>query len=276
MTSISSTNKSRELLMAVSAGGICLAMAEILSLIKVFEMPQGGSVTAASMLPIILFALCFGPGYGLVLAFAYSLLQTFIGGYLMSFPQVLLDYTVAFTGLGIAGFFAAKKSVRELESNMLRRLKLIPVWRIVLGTSLAILMRLISSFLAGIVFWAEYAPEGQTVWGYSLAYNASYLIPETLITLVVLFALSSTLLVTKNVPVADTTPRMTKKAWILTVIISLLPVFGQIFLIVWTFDKTSPRSKKIYSAIFLGLIVLAFGVWIGISLAQKAPFVPFQ
>jgi len=190
---LSQSSQNREKIMAVAAGGICLALAEVLSLLKVYEMPQGGSVTPASMLPIILFALCFGPVWGLGAAFLYSVLQIMIGGYIMAPAQVLCDYTLAFTALGTAGFFAAKSSERIAETNILRRLRLIPFWKIMAGTIIAMMGRLVFSFISGIVFYGSYAPEGQAVWIYSLAYNGSYLIPEAIITLAVLLAMYETL-----------------------------------------------------------------------------------
>ena len=183
------SSKNREKIMAVAAGGICLALAEVLSIFKLYEMPQGGSVTPASMLPIILFALCFGPVWGLGVAFLYSILQVMIGAFIMSPLQVLCDYTLAFTALGAAGFFAAKSSLRTAEPNILRRLRLIPYWKIMIATVVAMMGRLAFSFISGIVFYASYAPEGQAVWLYSLIYNGAYLIPEAVITLLALLGL---------------------------------------------------------------------------------------
>ena len=190
---LNQSSQNREKIMAVAAGGICLALAEVLSLLKVYEMPQGGSVTPASMLPIILFALCFGPAWGLGVAFLYSILQIMIGGFIMAPVQVLCDYTLAFTALGTAGFFAAKSSERIAETNILRRLRLIPFWKIMVGTIISMMGRLVFSFISGIVFYGSYAPEGQAVWVYSLAYNGSFLIPEAIITLAVLLAMYETL-----------------------------------------------------------------------------------
>lgn len=270
MSEIRSSKSTRDFLMAISAGGICLALAETLSLIKVFEWPQGGSITPASMLPIILFSLCFGPGWGIGVAFCYSLLQTFIGGYILSFPQVLLDYTVAFTVLGLAGLFAAKKSTRMEETNILRRLTLIPVWRIVVATFTAIAIRLVSHFFAGIFFYAEYTPPGQTIWGYSLAYNAAFLIPEAIITVVALFTLLGTLVFQKK-----TQEKMSPSLWLITILVSFIPIIGQIFLIVWSFDTKAPRGRRIYSRIFLIIILLVCFTWIVLSLLAKQPYNPF-
>jgi len=192
-SALTNRRKNRERIMAIAAGGICLALAEVLSLLKVFEAPQGGSVTPASMLPIILYALCFGPGWGLGVAFLYSLLQMMIGGYILSPLQAMCDYTFAFTFLGAAGFFAAKSSVRKAEMNIIRRLALIPYWKIVAATVAAILGRFVFSFISGIVFYADYAPKGQAVWIYSILYNGGYLLPEAVITVAVLLAISGAL-----------------------------------------------------------------------------------
>lgn len=264
------SSKNREKIMAVAAGGICLALAEVLSLLKVFEMPQGGSVTPASMLPIILFALCFGPSWGLGVAFLYSILQAFIGGYILAPAQVLLDYTFAFTLLGTAGFFAAKKSLRTAETNILRRLHLIPYWKILLSTLLAILLRLFCSFLSGIVFYASYAPEGQTVWVYSLVYNASFLIPEAIITIAVLMAMMETL---RFHPVVQDAKRMSIREWVFTIIITLIPIYGQVMLVVWAFDTNAKTAKKVWGRVVLSVIAVLFAVWITASIIQGAPVV---
>lgn len=182
------SSKSREKLLAISAGGICIAIAFVLSISKFYTMPQGGSVTPASMLPIIFFALCFGPGWGFAAAFIFSLLQL-IGGEILMPVQVLLDYTLAFTSLGFAGFFAAKMPVRITETNIFRRLRLVPFYKTVLAVIISMLGRLVFTFISGIVFWAEYAGEGQAVWIYSLGYNGTYLIPEAVITIILLFAM---------------------------------------------------------------------------------------
>jgi len=181
--------KNRERIMAVAAGGICLALAEVLSLLPIAHLPEGGTVTPASMLPIILFALCFGPGWGLSVAFIYSILQALIGSYIVGPWQALLDYTLAFSVLGLAGFFAAKAKDRMAETHILKRLRLVPLWKIILAILLTISLRLVCHVVSGIVFFASYAPEGQAVWVYSLGYNASFLVPEAIITVVFLLAI---------------------------------------------------------------------------------------
>jgi thiamine transporter len=264
-----STN--REKIMAVAAGGVCLALAEVLSIMKIYEMPQGGSVTLASMLPIILFALCFGPAWGLGAAFIYSGMQLLIGAYFLTPVQVLLDYTLAFTALGVAGFFAEKKEDRLRESNILKRLKLIPIWKIALATIVSMLGRLVFSYISGIVFYGSYAPEGQPVWLYSLLYNGTFLLPEAVITFMALIILLQSLALR---PKTADEEKMPASGWAVMILISLIPVFGQIALIVWALDKKSKRARKMYSVVFLTLIFAGFVVWLVASVV-KGDFIKF-
>ncbi|MBO4926771.1 MAG: energy-coupled thiamine transporter ThiT [Clostridiales bacterium] len=176
------------MILAVATGGVCLALSYVLSLIKIYEMPQGGSVTPASMLPILFFCLCFGVKKGFCVTFAYSLLQL-INGYFMHPAQVILDYTLAFTILGVAGFFAASEKKRLQTANPIRRLKLVPFWRIGSAVFLAFLLRFISHVLSGVIFYAEYAGD-QNPWVYSILYNGSFLLVEAAITTVILIGVS--------------------------------------------------------------------------------------
>lgn len=183
----------KEKIQAAAAGGLALALSEILSLIKIFEMPQGGSVTPASMLPVILYALCFGPGWGFLAAFAYSLLQLMIGSYIVSPLQALCDYTLAYSALGIAGFFAVNRIMRAKENRIQGRLRIIPLWKIAAGTITAITGRLIFSVIAGVVFFKEFVPEGRAPIVHSFVYNGSFLAVESAITVAVLIALCGSL-----------------------------------------------------------------------------------
>ena len=264
-------SSNREKIMAVAAGGICLALAEVLSVIKMFEMPQRGSVTLASMLPIILFALCCGPAWGLGAAFIYSGMQLLIGAYFLTPVQVLLDYTFAFTALGVAGFFAARREDRIKESNILKRLGLIPVWKIALATVVSMFGRLVFSYISGIVFYGSYAPEGQPVWLYSLLYNGTFLLPEAAITFLALVILMPSL---RLHPEKVEEEKMSASDWAVAILVSLIPVFGQIALIVWALDNKSKRAKKLYSVVFLTLIFAGFVVWLVASIV-KGDFIKF-
>ena len=147
---------------------LCIALAFILSYVKLYEMPQGGSVTLASMLPIFMFAYAYGVGPGMAVGFAYGLLQFVQGGWFVHPIQFLLDYPLAFAMLGFAGI------ARKLPDK----------WGLAAGILLGTFMRFLCAFLTGAFYWGEGAGE-QHVLVYSAVYNGTYLIPETIICLVI-------------------------------------------------------------------------------------------
>lgn len=179
----------KEMILTIATGGICLALAFVLSQIKLFSMPQGGTITPASMLPIFFFCLCFGAKKGLCVAFLYSLLQL-IGGYFVHPAQVLLDYIAAFTALGLSGFFAASAKKRLTTSNPIARIKMVPFWRIIVAVVFSSAVRCLCHVVAGVIFFAEYAGE-QNVWIYSTGYNASFIAVEAAITCALLAGVSA-------------------------------------------------------------------------------------
>lgn len=149
-----------------SAMGIALAM--VTSYIKVWEMPMGGSVTLLSMLFISLIGYWFGARYGILAGAAFGILQFLIDPYMLSIPQVLFDYPLAFGALGLSGFFRKQKFGLQI------------------GYAVGVLGRFVFSTLSGVIFFAAYAPEGMNPWVYSALYQGTYLGTEGIITLIVL------------------------------------------------------------------------------------------
>ena len=154
-------------------GAIMVALAQILSYIKIMELPNGGSLTPA-MFPILLFAVRWGLKDGLLAGFVFGLLQLiFDGAYAWGWQSMLLDYLVAFPPLGLAGLFKGKK------------------WGIFAGTVLGCLGRFIVHFISGITIYRIYAPTEilGTVFDepnlYSLVYNGSYMLPNTILALAI-------------------------------------------------------------------------------------------
>lgn len=160
-SSLTSTKK-----LVYSAMGIALAM--VTSYIKVWEMPMGGSVTLLSMLFVCLIGYWFGPKYGLITGAAFGLLQFILNPYMVSIPQVLLDYPLAFGALGLSGFFCNKK------------------YGLQIGYVMGVLGRFVFSTLSGVVFFASYAPEGMNPWVYSSLYQGTYLGAEGILTLILI------------------------------------------------------------------------------------------
>ena len=177
-------------------GALMVALAFVLSVIPLPKMPQGGSVTLFSTLPIIVMSFRHGLKWGVGTAAVYGVLQTFAGLNNVAAAQtpgamflcILLDYMVAYAALGLTGPIAnrlafAKSSATELSSR--RELAAMAAAIAITG-----LVRLACSFLSGILIWGAYAPEGTPVWIYSLVYNSSWCVLDVMIALLATLALS--------------------------------------------------------------------------------------
>lgn len=179
------TDKHRTYKLVMAA--LMVAIATVLNEFAKFDSPflHGGSVTVFSQVPIISMGYIFGPTWGLATGFTFSLLQVVFG--LSSFSYVkgivayivlaLFDYIVPYTLLGLGGIFKGKFKNTSLELTV--------------GTLMVCAIRFLCHFGTGITIWGEWT-EGKAVkevLAYSLSYNAGYMIPETIITLVGILAL---------------------------------------------------------------------------------------
>jgi len=182
-----SLNSNREYILRISTGGICLALAFVLSQLKLFEMPMGGTVTPASTLPIIVYGVAFGPVWGFIISFIFSLLQL-IGGWLVTPFQVILDYTIGYTALGFAGFAALKAGSRTKMSGALNRFRNASLVKVIAFTVVAYFVRWLGSVASGVIFYSEYAADAgyDSALVYSMVYNGSFLLADLAILAVVL------------------------------------------------------------------------------------------
>lgn len=187
------TNNNRILLLAESA--MMVALGTVLSLIKVYEAPFGGSVTLLSMAPIILLSLRRGVKVGLPAAFVYSVLQLILGINNVAWVPsaggrilcILFDYILAFSVLGLAGAATMLCPTGNEKTNL---------WiAAVVGTLAVVLLRFACHIVSGAVIWYAldlewYADDpGHIVhkygaWLFSLVYNAGFMVPETLETVI--------------------------------------------------------------------------------------------
>ena len=174
--STATNRKSHLYVRMLCEGAILLAMGLVLNALKLYQFPNGGSVDLA-MIPIFFFAIRWGAGPGLLVGFAFGLLQMFIDGAIAwGWQSLLLDYLVAFTPLGLAGLFRYRKG------------------GIFAGTLLGCILRFIVHYISGVTIYAIVAPTELFAmtftepWMYSLAYNGSYMLVDTVICLAV-FAL---------------------------------------------------------------------------------------
>ena len=153
---------------------VMLALAFALSCAKLFEMPMGGSVTVASMLPIMLISIKYGVGTGLATGAVYSftqLMQAFASANVFPYCEtgkalvlcVLFDYLVPFTLIGLAGVFHKLKLTKNVELN------------VYIGIVSAVVLRFLCHFLTGVVIWRQWAPDGMGKYLYSFLYNSGFL-----------------------------------------------------------------------------------------------------
>ena len=148
---------------------MAIALATVTSIIKLWKMPMGGSVTLFSMLFIVLIGYWYGTGAGLTTALAYGILQLVLDPYIISLPQMLIDYIFAFGALGLSGL------VSKSKNGLLK------------GYIIGVLGRYAFAFLSGWIFFATYMPEFfNSAAIYSLAYNGAYLGVEAVITIILL------------------------------------------------------------------------------------------
>lgn len=166
------TNPARWGVQALAEIGIAIALAAVLGQLRLFVMPQGGSVSL-ELLPIIFIAVRRGVVPALVAGLLYGMLQLLLPGAFVYHPaQAALDYPLAFMALAAAGLVVVRG------------------WKgLILAVGLAVAGRLVFHFLSGLIFFAEYAPSWEAPWLYALTYNLLYLVPEGALTVLLLWPL---------------------------------------------------------------------------------------
>lgn len=154
-------------------GAVFVALAQILGYIKLFALPNGGSITL-NMLPIFVFCARWGFAPGILASFALSLLQLLLdGAYAWGWQSILGDYLLAYTVIGLAGLF------HKQEKGFF------------IGSVIGALARLLVAWVVGAVVWGEYMPDsffGMTMtspWVYSAIYNGSYILADLILCLIV-------------------------------------------------------------------------------------------
>lgn len=169
----------------LTESAVMLALATVLSLVKLIQLPYDGSVTAASMVPLIVIAYRYGSGWGVFTGFVYGLLQivfssslSYVTGVWSVLAVVLLDFGVAFAAAGLGGLFRRMKS----QPNAL-----------MCGSVLVCVVRFLCHVVSGATVWAGISIPTAAALTYSIAYNATYMLPETIITAAAAYFLGSVL-----------------------------------------------------------------------------------
>ncbi len=163
----------------LTESAIMIALATVLSFIKLWDFPAGGSITIASMFPIAVIAYRYGAPWGIFTAIVHGIVQQLVSLSTLSYVTtwqsvvavILLDYVVAFAVVGLAGVFR-KKIAR-------------PSTALVMGSLLACVLRYLCHVISGATVWAGLSIPDEAALIYSISYNATYMIPETIILLLV-------------------------------------------------------------------------------------------
>lgn len=145
---------------------VAMALALVTSFIKFASLPMGGSITLFSMFFICFIGYLYGVKTGVMTGVAYGILQLIIGPYIYAPLQVLLDYPLAFGALGLSGLFYKKK------------------FGLMTGLVVGMAGRYVCHVVSGYVYFASYAPEGMNPLIYTLGYNATYIVPEMIATVI--------------------------------------------------------------------------------------------
>ena len=153
---------------ALTISALLIALAMILSQIKVYSMPQGGSVTLFSLLPIALCSYLLGPKKGIMAGIALGLVNLIFGPYVIHPAQLLLDYPLAFGAMGVGGIFRNTKN------------------GLTVSYLIGLLGRYFFAVLSGVIFFGSYAPEGFSALTWSLWYNITYIAAEGTATIIVI------------------------------------------------------------------------------------------
>lgn len=169
----SKSTKNKVLMLTESA--VMIAFATVLSIVKIVDMPYGGSVTACSMLPLLIIAYRYGTKWGLLTSFTYGVIQMFLGmdnlSYATSFwaaiAIILLDYFVAFVVLGLGGLF---RKITKTQGQALCAASVVTGF-----------LRYLCHTISGCTVWAGMALPTKDALIYSLSYNLTYMLPEIIV-----------------------------------------------------------------------------------------------
>lgn len=166
---------------SIALAGICIAMSFVLSYVKLWEMPQGGSITFVSLLPVMLYAYVYGVKKGVLIGLIYGIMQAMQDPFNIHPAQFILDYPIAFTMIGFTGIFANLKAIK------------LPQIRFALGAIIAATLRFIVHVLSGVfAFGADAHNYGfDNFWLYSAGYNSFVFVDLALVLVAAVVLLSS-------------------------------------------------------------------------------------
>ncbi len=240
---------------------IMVALSTVLSVIKLLDLPYGGSVTIASMLPMVIIAYRHGTLIGLGTSCLTAAIQLLLGLNTLSYfttwysvlAIILLDYIVAFAVFGLSGIFRGRFRSQGTA--------------ILLGTLLSSLLRYVCHVISGATLWAGLSIPTGAALVYSLGYNATYMIPETVVLLLATLYVGSSLDLTRKIPVAKVREKLNTGAFVLVILAGIGVLFALIADTVLVFSKL--QNSESGEFMIEGLLNVSWGA-VGIITATAA------
>ncbi len=186
--------KQSQIARTLTESAVMIALATVLSLIKIIQLPYGGAVTVASLLPLAVISYRHGLRWGLFTAFAHGVIQQIFDLSLLNYfsdwkslvTLILLDYLVAFSAAGLAGVF--RKPIRNQTSALC------------LGCFTVCMIRYACHVVSGFTVWTGFSMPTKASLIYSLSYNATYMLPETIVLLVITAYIASAISFETKIP----------------------------------------------------------------------------
>ena len=246
--------------MRLTETAIMIALGTVLSIIKLVDLPYGGSVTVAHMLPVILIAYRYGAKWGFLSGSAYGLLQLLLGMKNLSYATsiwagiaiIVFDYILAYSAMGIAGCFSKQKNQPKA---------------LLLGGFLVFLTRYICHVISGCTVWAGLSVPTKDALIFSVIYNATYMIPEAIVTLILGFYLSFVLDFHSEKLTRLTISSASKKTWVLGLVAGLVLIVSLIIDTCTVFAVMQDAETGTFTAASLANLPWCFlGVQTGIAL----------
>ena len=160
----------------IAEAGIMLALTFILNSIRLYKLPQGGSITPGGYVPLLIFGFRWGWKKGLILGALYGLLDFAMDPFFLNVIQFLLDYPLAYAMLGLTGLFRKNLIVNGKVNNA----------KLIIGTIAATALRMLAAVISGVVFFKQYLPQDKPFLLGSILYNGSYTLPNMIIAIILI------------------------------------------------------------------------------------------
>ena len=243
---------------ALTECAIMVSLATVLSLITLGSFPTGGSITLASMLPIVVLSYRHGLGWGLASAGVASLLQMLLGlsafSYVTTWQSILavalLDYVIAFAVYGLSGIF--RKIIKDQSLAL------------TVGAFSSACLRYLCHVISGATVWAGLSIPDNAAMLYSLSYNATYMVPDTLILCIVTAYLGSVLDFKRDIPTRVRREGETKLDIALSLTAGAIALFAVIFDVVAIFTRLQSESGE------FDITLLSRVNWIAVAIVSAA------